>query len=89
MAAIGHFLRANQGGLCYKISMMNMANLPNDVDALKAIVMAQQDQNKRLEQSPVQSHLMVVFPISSSLGPQTQKTQNKHLFPLILDPSSL
>lgn len=30
--------------------MMNMVNLPNDVDALKAIVVAERDRNMRLEQ---------------------------------------
>ena len=35
--------------MCYKISMIDVANLPKDIDALKAIIIVQQDNNNRLE----------------------------------------
>jgi len=35
------------GRVCYKSAMMNPAELPNDIDALKAIITASEDRNLR------------------------------------------
>ena len=35
------------GRVCYKLAMMNPAELPNDIDALKAIIMTSEDRNRR------------------------------------------
>ncbi len=43
------FARVITGHFCYKSTMVNPADLPDDIELLKAIVLRQQDQNARLE----------------------------------------